>query len=161
MHHRITTCKENFCILVPPKNEGRRFCSNFSAAVCVNVNVPWLHLWLLSCNHRRQHFWQSSISQIHASPVERLWKHLITRNSFICTTATLCDPRNINGLPLMPGRCWIGSPRCRNYMRADIYSIISPSTYQKGVLSIRLAISKPVMGYTSKIIKRRRISCIL
>lgn len=103
---RITTCKEHFCILVPLKKEERRLCSDFFAELCVTANVLWLHLWLLSS---AEEYFPNLCFPSRMAEEARYYKEC-----FHMHNSCPVQPGNINGLSLMPGRCWAGSPRCRN-----------------------------------------------
>lgn len=106
MQCRFTTYKEYFCTLILPKNEERHFCSGLLAVLCVTANVLWLHFWLLFSTVQYFPNLHFSSRMAEEAPYEQ-------GILFICTRAALWDPRNMNGLPRMPEKCWTGSPTCR------------------------------------------------
>lgn len=151
MQCRFTTYKEYFCTLILPKNEERHFCSGLLAVLCVTANVLWLHFWLLFSTVQYFPNLHFSSRMAEEAPYEQ-------GILFICTRAALWDPRNMNGLPWMPEKCWTGSPTCRI---PDTRHYFGTSGAAKWRGNLRLATSKPVKGHTSKIFRRRGISCVL
>lgn len=103
---------------------------------------------------------QCSISQIYISPAEWLRKHLM--NKEFCSSAQEL-PSGTPGTWMVCLECQRNAeqapPRAEWYQIPRHYFGTSGAAKWRG--NLRLATSKPVTGHTSKILKRRGISCVL
>lgn len=103
---------------------------------------------------------QCSISQIYISPAEWLRKHLM--NKEFCSSAQEL-PSGTPGTWMVCLECQRNAeqapPRAEWYQIPRHYFGTSGAAKWRG--NLRLATSKPVTGHTSKILRRRGISCVL